>query len=115
MARIALATQVIDNDGLNPAYTAGTDVGATYLVDADADHIEVVNGSGASVNVTIETGGTVSGIALADVVVAVPAAERRKIKLRDKRLYPRPSGVSDAGKIYVNLSAVTTVTAGAFR
>jgi hypothetical protein len=115
MARVALTTQVIGEPSLLPAFTPGTDTGATYTVDGDADHIEVVNAAGGAVAVTVETGGTLGGFALADKVVSVAAGTRRKIPLRDKRAYLRPTGVADGGKVYVNLDTVTSITVGAFR
>lgn len=118
MARVLLATQSIAEPALNPAYTAGTDVGATYTVEADADYVEIFNGNAGTIVVTVETGGVgPGGFALADkAVTAILTTQRRKIPLRDKRAYPRPSGASpDPNRVYVNLDIVASVTAGAFK
>ncbi len=118
MARVVLATQQIAEPSLTPAYTPGTDIGATFTVDADADYVEVVNANAGTIVCTVETGGTgPGGFALADKTVsAILTGQRRKIPLRDKRAYPRPSGASpDPNRVYVNLDIVASVTAGAFK
>ena len=63
MARIALTTQVETDAGITPAFTPATDVNATYSIDGDAS-IEIVNGGGGTVTVTIETGGSIAGLAI---------------------------------------------------
>jgi len=71
--------------------------------------IEVNNGSGDSINVTIEAPGSVDGFAIADLVVAVAAGVRKKIG-------PFTGVFNQAdGYVWVVCSAVTTVTIGAFR
>jgi len=107
-----LVSQVIDADGLTPVFAAANVDG--HVLDPDS-YIEVINGAGAPINVTIETGGTLAGLALADVVVVVAAGARAKIGGFDRRAFCRPTGVSDADKIYVNFSSVTTITCAAFR
>lgn len=115
MARVVLATQVVAEPAITPQFTVGTDNGATYVVDGDAREVEVVNGSGGTRQITVQTGGTLGGFAVADKVVSIPTGERRRIPLGDKRVYLRPTGVADAGKIYVDVDTVASVTAGAFR
>jgi hypothetical protein len=115
MARIYLPAQVVDQDGLvNAPFVTATDIGATFTIDADAE-IEIVNGGGVSTTVTIETAGTTAGLAVADISTAIPAGQRGRFGHFDQRAFPRPPGGSDAGKIYVNLSAVATVTAQSFK
>jgi len=71
--------------------------------------IEVNNGSGDSINVTIDCPGSVDGFAVADLVVAVAAGVKKKIG-------PFTGTFSQAdGYFWVVCSAVTTVTIGAFR
>lgn len=111
MARTVLATQEITDTGLTPVYSAANVDG--HWIDADA-YIEVVNGAGAPINVTIQTGGTIDGQPIADRVVAVANGTRKKIGRFGRRAYPQPSG-NEAGKIYVDFSSVTTITVGAFR
>lgn len=66
----------------------------------------VKNGSGSPINVTIPTPGTVGGLAIADQVVAVPAAGERFIRLG--RVHRQTTGLA-----HVDYSAVTTVTVAA--
>ena len=72
-------------------------------------YIEVANGSGDSINVTIDCPGSVDGFAVADLVVAVGAGVRKKIG-------PFTGTFNQAdGYFWVVCSAVVTVTIGAFR
>jgi hypothetical protein len=72
-------------------------------------YIEVANGSGAPITVTIDTPGSVDGFAIADLVVTIDAGVRKKIG-------PFTGIFSQAdGYVWAVCSAVTTVTMGAFR
>jgi hypothetical protein len=111
MARTALAAQEIPDTGLDPVYTAAN---------ADGHSVEtrtllhVKNGSGAPINVTVVTGGTFGGKAVADTVVAVPAGDDRFIGDLRADLYAQPSG-ADAGHVHVDFSAVAGVTVAALK
>ena len=72
-------------------------------------YIEIANGSGVSIDVTINTPGTVDGFAIAELTVAVAAGVRKKIGP-----FTAIFNQSD-GYVWVVCSAVTTVTMGAFR
>jgi hypothetical protein len=72
-------------------------------------YLEVANGSGDSINVTIDCPGSVDGFAVADLVVAVAAGVRKKIGP-----FTATFQQSD-GYVWAVCSAVTTVTIGAFR
>lgn len=104
-----LAIQSIDKDGLNPTYAAAA-VGGDKVNPGPGVYIEVVNGAGAPINVTLVTPGTVEGDAIADRVVAVTNAQRRKIRVGDE--YANPS---DSGLAAITYSDVTTITVGAFK
>lgn len=111
MARTALTTQKVIDAGLEAAFTAANVDG--HSIDGDGDVVlEVMNGGGAPINVTIQTGGTLAGKAVADTVVAVTNGERRHIGRFRADLYNQPSG-SDAGRVLVDFSDVTTVTVAA--
>lgn len=107
MARVSVSTQKIVGDGLTPALTAPTVDGDT--IDAGAVALMVVNGSGASINVTVQTPATQSGLAVAENIVAVPASATKLIGPFPKGTYARPSA-PDEGKVYVDYSAQTSVT-----
>ena len=100
-------TQSIDTVG-----TAVT-LSAVALTDrflaAERTFLWVKNGSGASINVTITTPGTIDGLSIADRVVAVPAGADRLIAVPDT-FYRSSDGLAD-----VAYSAITTVTAACVR
>jgi hypothetical protein len=73
--------------------------------------LEVVNGSGGSINVTLDNVTLSNHGVDDDVVVAVPAGARKKINLGDATRFANPTD----GLIAWTYSAVTSVTVGAFR
>src|SRR5688572_20987332 len=102
MARTTLIAQQPVSGGLNPVFSAANVDG--HAINADRHSIlEVVNGSGASINVTFVTPGTVDSGALPDKVVAIPAGERRMFNFKNALAIYRQSD----GTIHVNFSAVT--------
>lgn len=111
MARTALAAQKVTEAGLNPAYTAANVDG--HSVSAGQTILHVKNGGAGSINVTIQTGKTVAGRAIADDVVAVPAGGERLIALNDRDLLGREVE-PDRGLCYVDFSAVAAVTVALF-
>jgi hypothetical protein len=110
MARGALTPQQIVRSGLSPAYTAGDAVNGHEFVNEGDVYLHVKNGGASPINVTIPTPGTVDGLAIADLVVAVPAAEERKIGDIPTNVYNQTGG-----KVYVDLSASASVTLGVFK
>lgn len=110
MARTTLTVQNIDRVGLTPALAAANADGSSFANDGRT-YLQVKNGSGAPITVTVQTPGTVDGLAVADLTVTVPATTG------DKKIGPFPVGVyNQAGDVvYVDFSAVTTVTVGAFK
>lgn len=116
MPRTDLTVNNINADGIDPAaLMAAANVDGHAVANGAGDMFLVVtNGSGSSIDVTLITGAEFRGRALADDVVAVPAGATRWIGGLAKDLYDQPSG-ADRGKVYVDFSAVATVTVGAFR
>lgn len=112
MARTALATVACVDEGAVLALGAANVDGHSIPGGGDVRLI-VNNASGGSVNVTIQTAATQGGLAVADQVVAVGAGVQKVIGPFDSRLYDRPSGSADAGKVYVDYSAVASVTVAA--
>lgn len=107
MARADLTVQEISRSGLNPSYTAAATDGHS-VENTGREFIHVKNGSGSSVTVTIQTPGTVDGLAVADRTVAVPASGERMIGPFAPGDYNQ-----DDDAIYVDYSAITTVTIAA--
>ena len=112
MARTALASQALVDEGITVAMTAANVNG--HSIDGGGDTILLVNnGSGASINVTIQTAATTDGLAVADQVVAVAVGALKAIGPFRSATYDRAAGDTDGGKVYVDFSAVTTVTCAA--
>lgn len=111
MAHVLVNGQAPSPAGITPAFTAVT-------VDGDAVATDVVlhvkNGGAAATDVTVVTGGTVDGLAVADVVVNIPAGQERLIgPFLNRDLYPQVGG-PDAGRVYVTYSVITSVTRAAY-
>jgi hypothetical protein len=101
------ATQ-ITKDGvtrtLSPANSTDT------LACGDRTFLEVANGSGGSINVTITTPNTVSGLAVADLVVAVGNGVTKIIGPITRELFGNDDGIAS-----IAYSSTTSVTAAAFK
>ena len=102
-----LAPQTIIRTGLEPAYTAANVDGHSIPNNGRMFH-HVKNGGGSDITVTVDTPGTVDGLAIGNLAVVVTAGEERMIG-------PFPPGVynQSTGKIHVTYSAVTSVTVAA--
>ena len=93
-----VSAEVLGNSILN----TGGNLGVSYL--------EVVNGAGAPINVTIKTPGKASGLDIAEQVIAVANGTRQKIGP-----FPQASIYNQAdGTVHIDYSSVTTITVGAF-
>ena len=111
----ALTVQSVVDSGLTPAL-ASVNTGDTAADDGTGrTFVEVANGSGSSINVTVPAQQTsvvvpgVGALTVADIVVAVGAGARKFIG-PFSRAY-----INTAGSITLNYSATTSVTAGAFK
>lgn len=109
MARTALAVQAIDVDGITPSYAAAN-VDGNSVANTGDQFVHVKNGSASSVTVTIPTPAKVQGVDVADITVAVAAGAEAMIG-------PFPAGLfnQSGGVVYINYSAVTSVTVAAFK
>lgn len=108
MARTSVSTQQITRAGLNPTLTQPTVDGD--VIDAGAVFLYVDNGSAASIDVTVQSPLTVDSLAVEDLVVAVPAGTFRMVGPFPARTFARPTGQTDAGRVYVDYSAQASVT-----
>lgn len=112
MPRTALSIQDIVATGLTPAYTSANAAGhSVSLADGERVFIQVKNADSSGITVTCVTGGTVRGVAIADVTVSVGA------NTGDKMIGPFPQYpyAQTDGTLSVDFSAVTSVTCAAFR
>lgn len=104
-----IAVQNIINTGLDPVFAAAS-AGGDKAITGPGAYLEVKNGGGSAVTVTLATPGTVDGdLAVADRTVSVPAGGSRKVAL--PHLYRNPSD----GLAAISYSAVTSVTVAVFR
>ena len=110
MPRTSVTTQQVTRAGLNPSLPAPTASGD--VVDCGQLALWVINGSGASITVTVQATAQVDGLDVADLVVPVLAAGQRLIGPFPARTFGQPSGSADAGRAYVDYSAVASITRG---
>jgi hypothetical protein len=73
-----LTVQEISRSGLNPSYDSAA-AGGDEVPNDEITFLHIKNGSGSSIDVTIQTPGTVDGLAITDRTVAVPASAERMI------------------------------------
>ena len=79
MADIVLMINAPSVVGTNPNAQVGVDDGDEYLMANDGRTMLLVSGGAAAAAMTIHTGGlTASGLAIADVPVAIPIGEHRQ-------------------------------------
>lgn len=80
------------------------------IVEVGRDRLLLVdNASAGAITVTVQTPGTVQGLAIAESAVNVPAGALVAIAL-DAGVYGRTSDLADGGRAYVDYSAVASVT-----
>lgn len=110
MARTALTVQQIVRTGLNATFAAADGTNQNQFANDGRTYLHVKNGGGSSINVTIDTPGSVDGLAVSNLVVAVPNGGERIIGPFPTNIYNQTDG-----NVYVDWSAVTSVTAAAIR
>jgi hypothetical protein len=108
MARTALAVQDVVRTGLTPVYSAANVAG--HSIENNGRVVLHVKTAGTPCTVTIQTPGTVDGMAVADRTVALGATAERFIGPFPPD-YDQPTGDG----VYVDFSAVTAVTVAALR
>lgn len=107
MARASQTTQVATAYKLAPTLTQPTADGD--IVDCGDVHLWVHNGSGGSINVTVQSTATVEGLAVANLVVAVAAGQDALVGPLPKNAFGRKTG-DDKARAYVDYSSQTSVT-----
>lgn len=98
----ALSAQRIAQSGTAPSYVGASAGGDTAPVGGGLK-LHVVNGSGASVTVTVVTPGTLDGLSIGDAALVVPAGGSGFVPLTN--IYRDPV----TGRANITYSAVTTV------
>lgn len=111
-SQTVLAVTNITRAGVTDTLTAAITDGHRFSNDGKT-FLEVANGYTDTVTVTVETPGTVDGLAIADLAVAIPAGSTKFIGPFQPSLFNQLTGY--AGFVYVTYSSVTTVTVAAWR
>jgi hypothetical protein len=111
MARIPLTVQTVNRSGVAETFSAANTDGH-WVANDGRTWLEVINGGGGAVTVSVQTPGTVDSLAVSERQVSVPAGGRRKIGPWPPSLYNQVAG--DIGTIYVDYSGVSSVTVAAF-
>lgn len=109
MPRTALAAQQITAAGVVPVYSAANVDGHSFANDGNTI-LHVKNGGASSINVTVQTPQQVAGLDVAENIVAVAAGAERMIGRLRPATFNRPSGAVDPNVVYVDFSAITSVT-----
>lgn len=111
MADVTIAPQAIVRAGLAPVYTA-IDATDTYLINnAGRMFLHVKNTNAAIATITVETPGTVDGLAIAERTFTVPATTG------DRMAGPWPPSTYNAANVHnirVTCDLATGVTLGGF-
>ncbi len=107
MARASQTTQAAVGYKLAPTLTQPSADGD--IVDTGKVAVFVTNGSGGSINVTVQATATVEGLDVADLVVAVAAGQTALIGPLPKTVFGQTAG-ADKGRAYVDYSSQTSVT-----
>jgi hypothetical protein len=98
-----IAAQTVSAAGLAPTYTAAS-AGGDQAPVGGGYFLEVRNGGGASITVTVVTPGTIKGLAIADTTLTITAAGTGVIPM--DTIYRNPS----TGRADISYSGVTSVT-----
>lgn len=117
MARTELALQSTARTGLDPAYTAATADGEGIDNDSQRAFIHVKNAGGGAVVVSINTPGTVDGLAIPSLDVTVPAGEERFIGPFPRNVYNQDDSAGDtsiAEAVFIDTDTQTGITIAAF-
>jgi hypothetical protein len=113
MARVSVTTEQIVHAGVLSTLTAPTVDGD--VIDCGRVFLEVDNGSGAAVTVTVRSTASTDGLDVEDLAVSVAAGATKKIGPFNVSTFGRSStDGADQGRAYVDYSAVASVTRGVF-
>lgn len=106
-----LTVQEIAYTGLEATYASAAGAG-DQVAAGEETFLHIKNGSGSDITVTVETPGTVSGIAIVDPDTVVTAGEERFIGPLGKALFGDPT---DSNLVSITYTDVTTLTIAAIK
>src|ERR1044072_4700994 len=116
MARTSKTTQTSTDYVVVPTMAAFAAAADGHVIDAGNVRLVVNNASGSSVNVTAQATAAVGALDVEDLVVPVAAGAPAGIGPFPKTIFGQPAGANesgsdDQGRVYVNVSLATSVTA----
>lgn len=117
MARTELSLQTTSRAGLDPAYVAATADGEGFDNTSQKAFLHVKNAGGGGVVVSIDTPGTVDGLAIPSLDVTVPAGEERFIGPFPRNVYNQNDSAGDTGleeAVFIDTDTQTGITIAAF-
>lgn len=103
-----LTTQTITKDGITPSYASAAG-GGDRFTPGDTTYLEVINGSGGSITVTIDSKVPSNYGTDVNLAVAVAAGARAKIGPLPAQRFAASDGLGD-----ISYSGVTSLTVGVF-
>jgi hypothetical protein len=110
MPRTALTVLQVTRTGLTPSYTAGNGSGGHSLPNNAGNEFIHVKTTTNAVVVTIQTPGTVDGLAIADRTVSIGTSSERMIGPFPPSYYNQADGA-----VYIDFDVVTGATIAAIR
>jgi hypothetical protein len=105
MSRTTVTVQECVRAGITPTYNAGTLTDGDAFTNDGKTMIQVLN-TGGSTTLTIQTPGTVDGLAITDRTVVIPATTGNKYI----GPFPTTQYNQSDGKVYLDWSQVTGIT-----
>jgi hypothetical protein len=105
-----MTVQQIARTGLNPSFAAVDGTNHNAFANDGRTFLYVTNAAGSPINVTIDTPGVVDGLAVGNLVVSVTNGQSRVIGPFPTNIYNQADG-----KVYVDWSSGTSITAAALR
>ena len=114
MARVSITPQACSDAGIALTYVAPTVDGIMIPGDGQTK-VLVKNANAAACTVTVQTPEQRAGLDVTERTVTVPLTTgERLIGPFSQSTYNRPSGGTDAGKVYIDFSIQASVTYAAF-
>lgn len=102
MARAALPVTELGTTGVAPGTLVPGTVDGLMVLNDGRTMVEVVNTGGSSRTVTFVTPKQFSGLAVADLAVAIPAGATRLFSRFGVDVFNQPAGSTDQGRMYIN-------------
>ena len=92
MAETLLSTQTVTSTAAALTFSDADTTNNNYYVNTGCEIVEMVNGGASEATVTVATGATMDGNAIADKTITLSAGERNHIVLKRTDIYNDTSG-----------------------